>query len=190
MIENNEIELNNNCKENECHIENYKNKIKIEKDLANLNLEESQNDCSSVAQQAKGTQVRQLTDEEIEKLQKDTQLVSEFKHKKFELDAKKNWDLFYRRNKANFFKDRYWTFREFDELNEATSDDQQSDSSQETKTLLEIGCGVGNFIYPLIKLNKKIFVYACDFSTDAIDLLKANPDYDTSRCYGTYETKN
>lgn len=76
---------------------------------------------------------------------------------------------------------------------------------------MEIGCGVGNFMYPLLKLNKSIFVYACDFSTDAIQvntfsfvllklnidlfykvkiifmvsqLLKTHADYDTQRCLG------
>jgi methyltransferase-like protein 6 len=113
-------------------------------------------------------------------LSKDKQLVSDFKKNKLELEAKKNWDLFYRRNKANFFKDRYWTFREFDELN----DDQAVNLNENgfNKLLLEIGSGVGNFLFPLIKQNRTIFVYACDFSTDAINLLKANADYDTNRC--------
>ena len=126
--------------------------------------------------QEKGTAPRPLTQEEIQKLEKDKYLVSEFKQRKLELEAKKNWDLFYRRNKTNFFKDRYWTFREFEELNEA--------SPKPVNQLLEIGCGVGNFIFPLIKNNKNIFVYACDFSNDAIQLLKANPEYDEKRCNG------
>ena len=62
--------------------------------------------------QKKGYEIRQLTEDELAKLEKDKNLVPEFKHNKLEQDAKKNWDLFYRRNKANFFKDRYWTFRE------------------------------------------------------------------------------
>lgn len=140
--------------------------ITVSKDLQNLTLTEVD------LPQDKSNQVRELTNEEIEKLAKDTQLVSEFKNKRFEIDAKKHWDLFYRRNKTNFFKDRYWTFREFEEIN------------NENKTLLEIGCGVGNFMYPLIKENKKIFVYACDFSTDAVQLLKDNSEYDTDRCLG------
>ena len=108
---------------------------------------------------------RKLTKPEAEKLAKDTQLVSEFKNKRLEIDAKKHWDLFYRRNSTKFFKDRYWTFREFQEI------------KGEEKTLLEIGCGVGNFMYPVLKENKKIFVYTCDFSTDAIQLLKSNVEY-------------
>ncbi len=130
------------------------------------------NETDLIIPQDKSIHPRNLTQEEVEKLAKDTQLVSEFKSKRFEIDAKKHWDLFYRRNKTNFFKDRYWTFREFEEI------------KGEEKTLLEIGCGVGNFMYPLLKENKKIFVYACDFSTDAIQLLKSNPEYDTNRCYG------
>ena len=35
---------------------------------------------------------------------------------KLETDARKNWDLFYKRNETKFFKDRHWTTREFQEL--------------------------------------------------------------------------
>lgn len=59
---------------------------------------------------------RTLTQEEMEKLENDRVLVSDFKQKKLETDAQKNWDLFYKRNTTNFFKDRHWTTREFDEL--------------------------------------------------------------------------
>lgn len=43
--------------------------------------------------------------------------------------------------------------------------------------LLEVGCGVGNFIYPLIEEKLNIFIYACDLSSKAIELLKTNPIY-------------
>lgn len=142
--------------------------ITLSNDLQTLDLKE----VDIVIPQDKSTQQRELTEHEIKRLAKDTNLVSEFKNKRFEIDAKKHWDLFYRRNKTNFFKDRYWTFREFQEI------------SCENKSLLEIGCGVGNFVYPLLKENKKIFVYACDFSSDAVSLLKANSEYNTDRCYG------
>ncbi len=140
----------------------------ITQNIESLNL----NEIDIVVPQDKSIRPRELTSEEVEKLARDTHLVSEFKSRRFEIEAKKHWDLFYRRNKTNFFKDRYWTFREFEEI------------KGEEKTLLEIGCGVGNFMYPLLKENKKIFVYACDFSTDAVQLLKSNPEYDSDRCYG------
>lgn len=63
-----------------------------------------------------GHYARKLDVGEVEKLNKDKVLVSEFKQNKLENDAKKNWDIFYKRNKTNFFKDRHWTTREFKEL--------------------------------------------------------------------------
>jgi len=59
---------------------------------------------------------RILTPEEVDKLHRDTQLVSDFKRNKLEVEAKRNWDLFYKRNQTNFFKDRHWITREFPEL--------------------------------------------------------------------------
>ena len=61
------------------------------------------------------TDPRNLTAEELQKLQKE-ECISDFKRNKLETDAKKNWDLFYKRNSTNFFKDRHWLTREFPEL--------------------------------------------------------------------------
>ncbi|XP_039693029.1 tRNA N(3)-cytidine methyltransferase METTL6 isoform X2 [Pteropus medius] len=66
--------------------------------------------------QRKGLQARILSSEEEEKLKRDQVLVSDFKQQKLEKEAQKNWDLFYKRNSTNFFKDRHWTTREFKEL--------------------------------------------------------------------------
>lgn len=60
--------------------------------------------------------VRELTEEESRRLNNDTTLVTSFKRHKLEKEAKKNWDLFYKRNTTKFFKDRHWTTREFQEL--------------------------------------------------------------------------
>ena len=59
---------------------------------------------------------RILTEQEAEKLKKDTKLVSDFQRSKLEAEAKRNWDLFYKRNQTHFFKDRHWITREFPEL--------------------------------------------------------------------------
>lgn len=61
-------------------------------------------------------QPRDLTEAEKQKLAEDETCVSDFKQNKLESEAKKNWDLFYKRNSTNFFKDRHWTTREFEEL--------------------------------------------------------------------------
>ncbi|XP_032872740.1 tRNA N(3)-methylcytidine methyltransferase METTL6 isoform X2 [Amblyraja radiata] len=63
-----------------------------------------------------GNRGRILTPAEAEKLMKDQSFVSDYKQKKLEREAQRNWDLFYKRNSINFFKDRHWTTREFEEL--------------------------------------------------------------------------
>lgn len=65
----------------------------------------------SISETANGV----LTQEEMEKLGGEV-LVSDFKQIKLEKEAQKNWDLFYKRNTTNFFKNRHWTTREFEEL--------------------------------------------------------------------------
>lgn len=47
--------------------------------------------------------------------------------------------------------------------------------------MLEVGCGVGNLIFPLIEENLSLNIIACDLSSKAIDLLKSNPLYDEKR---------
>lgn len=62
---------------------------------------------------------RELTEQELTKLLADVNLVSEFKQNKLEIEAQKNWDLFYKRNTTKFFKDRHWTKREFEEFSDS-----------------------------------------------------------------------
>uniref|UniRef100_T2M8X2 tRNA N(3)-methylcytidine methyltransferase n=1 Tax=Hydra vulgaris TaxID=6087 RepID=T2M8X2_HYDVU len=114
-----------------------------------------------------------LSEVELKKLACDRNLVSNYKQIQLEINAQKNWDLFYKRNSTKFFKDRHWTTREFDEITSEKLND---------KKLLEVGCGCGNAIFPLIEENKNIFVYACDFSSRAIEYVKAHKLYELSRC--------
>lgn len=53
------------------------------------------------------------------------------------------------------------------------------------KYALEVGCGVGNTVFPLLEANPKLFFYAVDFAAKAIELLKENEVYkSTGRCSG------
>lgn len=111
-----------------------------------------------------------LTAEEEEKLKlQNSRLISAYQANKINIESKKHWDLFYKRNDTRFFKDRHWTLREFKEI-------LGTDINQKN-ILLEVGCGVGNFIYPLIEEKLNMFIYACDLSSKAIELLKTNPIY-------------
>ncbi|KAK5884661.1 hypothetical protein CesoFtcFv8_018460 [Champsocephalus esox] len=51
--------------------------------------------------------------------------------------------------------------------------------------IMEVGCGVGNTVFPILKTNNDpgLFVYCCDFSSTAVELVKSNPEYDPERCF-------
>lgn len=97
---------------------------------------------------------------------------------RFEQQADSFWDAFYDIHQNKFFKDRHWLFTEFPELK------APADSIETAQTIFEIGCGVGNTIFPVLKhnVNERLRVYGCDFSARAIDILKANGEYDSDRC--------
>nr|QTZ19478.1 S-adenosyl-L-methionine-dependent methyltransferases superfamily isoform 1 [Bixa orellana] len=93
--------------------------------------------------------------------------VSPFWKEKYEREAKKYWDRFYRQHQDKFFKDRHYLDKEWGPYF----------SGDDRKVLLEVGCGAGNTIFPLISTNPNIFVHACDFSPRAIDLVKRHKDF-------------
>ncbi len=165
---------------------------------------------------ALGHYARELTEEERTGLKRDSICISDYKGGKLEQDAKKNWDLFYKRNSTHFFKDRHWITREFPELlgplselrvdPVVTSGGVEGGNAPHKRVLLEAGCdvgsnvdpvvtsggvegggapckrvvfleagcGVGNTVFPLLEENKDMFIYACDFSPKAIELLKVH----------------
>lgn len=86
-------------------------------DTGEVNLRVAEDEMSSCCPgQTKTSTARQLTQEELDRLGGERTVVSDFKQMKLEREAQKNWDLFYKRNTTNFFKDRHWTTREFEEL--------------------------------------------------------------------------
>ncbi|XP_044258728.1 tRNA N(3)-methylcytidine methyltransferase METTL6 [Tribolium madens] len=111
-----------------------------------------------------------LSLEDKQRLQEqDSRLVTDFKASLLEKDARKHWDLFYKRNETRFFKDRHWTTREFTEL--------LNNQSTTKRVLFEIGCGVGNFIFPLVEEKLDFYIIACDLSSKAIEIVRRNELY-------------
>lgn len=112
-------------------------------------------------------------EKEIEKIiSEDHSKPTEFWYQKYEKDAKRNWDIFYKHNTTNFFKNRYYIDSEFTELQDLN--DKYKDTQ---KIFCEIGCGVGNTIFPLANKYKNLMVYGFDFAPKAIELLKKNSEY-------------
>uniref|UniRef100_A0A3B4AA12 tRNA N(3)-cytidine methyltransferase n=1 Tax=Periophthalmus magnuspinnatus TaxID=409849 RepID=A0A3B4AA12_9GOBI len=115
---------------------------------------------------------------------------------KFDKDAGQIWEKFYETHHNKFFKNRKWLFAEFPELlppaQTRTSHHEHTDiqtpsfpGQHAAFRILEVGCGVGNSLFPILSTIKKTdaFVYCCDFSSNAIELMKAHPDYDASMCH-------
>lgn len=88
------------------------------------------------------------------------------------------WDIFYKNNQNNFFKDRKWLQREFPQLESVTAVDAGP------KTVFEVGCGAGNVVWPLLSANKNphLKIWACDFSKHAVRVVKSNPLYSNPPC--------
>ncbi|XP_059641554.1 tRNA N(3)-methylcytidine methyltransferase trm141-like isoform X1 [Cornus florida] len=90
--------------------------------------------------------------------------------------AIKSWDKFYKRHQNKFFKDRHYLEKDWGQY---FSDDNSE--SPNGKVVLEVGCGAGNTIFPLVAAYPKLFVHACDFSPQAITLVKSHVDFSEDR---------
>ncbi|XP_026761748.1 methyltransferase-like protein isoform X2 [Galleria mellonella] len=125
--------------------------------------------------------------------------LSEEQLKSLEENAGKHWDAFYDIHQNRFFKDRHWLFTEFPELapdnisapvriypncNTQTNHNDALNLSNKKRYIFEIGCGVGNTIFPILQYSKdpNLFIYGCDFSSKAVNIMKQNELYDTERC--------
>lgn len=99
--------------------------------------------------------------------------VSDFDKWRFNTDPAKWWNLFYKNNTANFFKDRKWLRQEFPVLAEVT----QPDAGR--KVVLEVGAGAGNTAFPLLLVNQNdgLMIHACDFSKTAVDVMRESEHY-------------
>jgi methyltransferase-like protein 6 len=85
------------------------------------------------------------------------------------------WDQYYKNNTLNGYKDRHYIFREFVELSAAL----QQLPVDDVVSLVEIGCGVGNAVLPLLAHTAENLarpdqfqVFGFDISQVAVNLLK------------------
>lgn len=93
----------------------------------------------------------------------------------YQKNATKFWDNFYKRHKNKFFKDRHYLEKDWGQY---FSDDA---NSANVKVLLEVGCGAGNTIFPLIAAYPELYVQACDISPHAIALVKSHAEFKEDR---------
>lgn len=98
-------------------------------------------------------------------------------HPRTPLDDPSRWDAFYGSHDRWFFKDRNWLPTEFPELFDPPG-----------SRVLEIGCGAGNTIFPLLRHRKEHHqgpldgprIFACDYSAKAVELVRGFREYDPS----------
>lgn len=138
-------------------------------------------------------------------LQQNRRLATSFMLNKCEKEAARNWDVFYKNHHDKFFKNKNWTEREFKELNgkEAVAAEKSTEGSASkaedasaslddpmiggemvkgnNTVLLEVGCGPGAMVYPVLARNDTTKAHCCDFSNRAVDILKSNPLYNEER---------
>ncbi|XP_074404602.1 tRNA N(3)-cytidine methyltransferase METTL8, mitochondrial isoform X3 [Zonotrichia albicollis] len=178
---------------------------------------------------------------------------------KYEREASKYWNEFYKTHKNNFFKDRNWLFLEFPEIlpekrreefktekislehtkinndnsfslkngvfeegekyweknygsgstavqgyvysknqvKALTANPQGKKCGEElgkvesfpgcdaTYRILEVGCGAGNSVFPILKVlcnTPGTFLYCCDFASGAVELVKSHSSYNSAWC--------
>jgi methyltransferase-like protein 6 len=129
----------------------------------------------------------------LETILKQGSTVSQYWKDHYVTKAGNYWHEFYKRNQDHFYKDRHYIHIVFPELAPSSSSSadgtlpasndspvcsssstsSSSDSSISTDslvTLLEIGCGVGNAVLPLLDINPALSITAIDFAKSAITI--------------------
>lgn len=107
--------------------------------------------------------------------------VKDFDKNLYNSNPAKYWDIFYKHNQENFFKDRKWLQIEFPSLYKVTAK-----GYTEPTTILEIGCGAGNTFYPILNQNENpnLKIFGCDYLKVAVDLVRSNENFEESAAKG------
>ncbi|CAG5865589.1 unnamed protein product [Menidia menidia] len=86
---------------------------------------------------------------------------------------------FHRKTEAGYAQKAVW------EHNDSALKTPSFPGQHASFRILEVGCGVGNSVFPIVNSIKgtNSFLYCCDFSPRAIQLVKDHPDYDNSVCH-------
>ncbi|EQC26059.1 hypothetical protein SDRG_16078 [Saprolegnia diclina VS20] len=85
--------------------------------------------------------------------------------------AQDHWDVFHAKNNGKVYKPRNYLGKEFPEL-----------VTTAPIRVLEVGCGYGSAIFPLLAQSPAMHADVCDFSQHAIEILRAHEAYEASRC--------
>ncbi|KAI0732161.1 methyltransferase [Fomitopsis betulina] len=99
--------------------------------------------------------------------------VPEEEKQKYNGKPARHWDNFYKMNANNFFKNRQWLRLEFPDLVRVAQPEAGP------VTVVEVGCGAGNAVYPILTSNKnpQLSLRAYDYSSHAVKLVQTNPLY-------------
>ena len=113
-------------------------------------------------------------------------VASDMTYKRLEIEAKKNWDIYYKQNTTNGYKDRHYITREFKELANALTQAKQTLLETGTctdVTLLDLGCGVGNACYPIVGEfgMPPLRLQCCDFSPRAVKYVTEHEMFNAER---------
>ena len=131
----------------------------------------------------------QILQQNIEKCTISNMLKSEESDSHSEMEDANAWDQFYSNHGNRFFKDRHYFSRAFPEefptspIHQPLSSSAISGDEDEldVRTLVEIGCGVGNAILPMLEVGESEgnwdVIHGLDISSEAIQILRKDPRF-------------